>query len=79
VKLGKNASDTCAVLFEAYGGETVRKSAVFEWHKWSKESLHIKITNEDLRSSLSSISRGLFTLNLFHKAKQPTKFIVLRY
>jgi len=27
VKLGKNASDTCAVLSKAYGRE------VFEWHK----------------------------------------------
>jgi hypothetical protein len=30
VKLGKNASDTCAMLSEAYGGEALRKSNVFE-------------------------------------------------
>jgi hypothetical protein len=28
VKLGKHASDTCAVLFEAYGGEAMEKSSV---------------------------------------------------
>jgi len=26
VKLGRNASDTCAVLFKAYGGEAMKKS-----------------------------------------------------
>jgi hypothetical protein len=30
VKLGKNASDTCAVLCEAYGGEAMKKSSVSE-------------------------------------------------
>jgi hypothetical protein len=30
VKLGKNASDSCAVLSKAYGGEAVKKSFVFE-------------------------------------------------
>jgi hypothetical protein len=37
VKLGKNARDTCALLSEAYEGEAVKKSNVFEWHKWFKE------------------------------------------
>jgi len=37
VKLGKNASDTCAMLSEAYGEEAMKKSSVFEWHKWFKE------------------------------------------
>jgi hypothetical protein len=37
VKLRKNASDTCAVLSEAYGGEAMKKSHVFEWHKWFTE------------------------------------------
>jgi hypothetical protein len=35
VKLGKNASDICAVLSDAYGGEAMKKSNVFEWHKQS--------------------------------------------
>jgi hypothetical protein len=30
VKLGKNASDTCALLSERYGGEAAKMSSVFE-------------------------------------------------
>jgi hypothetical protein len=30
VKLGKNASDTCVMLSEAYGGEDVKKPGAFE-------------------------------------------------
>jgi hypothetical protein len=37
VKLGKKASDTCAMHSEAYGGEAVKKSSVFMWHKRFKE------------------------------------------
>jgi hypothetical protein len=37
VKLGNNARDTCAVLTEDYGGDTVKQSSVFEWHKQFKE------------------------------------------
>jgi hypothetical protein len=29
--------ETCAMLFEAYGGEAMEKSSDFEWHKWFKE------------------------------------------
>jgi len=32
VKLRKNASDTYAMLSEAYWGEAMKKSSVFEWH-----------------------------------------------
>jgi len=39
VKLGKNTSDTFAMLSEAYAGEARRKSHVFEWHKWFKEDV----------------------------------------
>jgi hypothetical protein len=28
LKLGKNASDTCAVLLEAYGGKVMKKPSV---------------------------------------------------
>jgi len=45
VKLGKNASDTCAMLSEAYEGEIMKKSSVSVWHKWFKESSHVKIIN----------------------------------
>jgi len=67
VKLGKNASDTCAVLFEAYGGEAVNKSQVFSsgingskrvtrtWKWWQC-------------SSVSSIWRVLVNLTSLHKA-----------
>jgi hypothetical protein len=37
VKSGKNASDTCTVLSEAYRREVMKKSSVFEWHKQFKE------------------------------------------
>jgi hypothetical protein len=47
VKLGRNASDTCAILSKAYGEDAMKKSRVFEWHEQFKYSLHIKITNED--------------------------------
>jgi len=30
VKLGKNASDTCAMFSKVYGGEAMKKSIVFE-------------------------------------------------
>jgi len=46
VKLGENASNTCAMLFEAYGGEAIKVSSVLDWHKQFK-SLHIRNANED--------------------------------
>jgi hypothetical protein len=33
IKLLKNASDTCTLLSKAYGGEDMKKSSVFDWHK----------------------------------------------
>jgi hypothetical protein len=35
-KLGKNTSDTCAVLSEARVGEALKNSSVSEWYKWFK-------------------------------------------
>jgi len=37
LKLRKNANDSCAMLSEAYGGEAMKNSSVFEWHKRFKE------------------------------------------
>jgi hypothetical protein len=48
VKLGKNVHGTCAVLSEPYGGEAMKKSGVFEWHKQFKEGY--EITENDERS-----------------------------
>jgi len=28
--------DTCALFLESYGGEAVKKSVAYEWHKWLK-------------------------------------------
>jgi hypothetical protein len=70
VKLGKNASNNCAMLFEAYGGEGMKKSIVLEWQKRFKERC-------ENCSSLCSISRVLFALNSMHKAKQSTKLTSL--
>jgi len=41
VKLGKNATETRALLSEAQGGEA---KSVSEWHKRFKESSHVEIT-----------------------------------
>jgi hypothetical protein len=32
-----SASDTCAMLFEVYGEETMKKSIVSEWYKRFKD------------------------------------------
>jgi hypothetical protein len=49
VNLGKNASDTCTMLSEAYGEEAVKKSSVFECHKWLK--LGREAVEDDERTS----------------------------
>jgi len=49
VKLGRNASDTCEMLFEACWGEGMKKSRVFEWHKRIKEGC--ENMEDDERSS----------------------------
>jgi hypothetical protein len=74
MKLGKNASDTCSLLPEAYGGEAVKYSSVFEWHKRFKEgredvededNSHMLITFYDIKDN--------FILNSSHKAKKPIR------
>jgi hypothetical protein len=49
VKLGKNANDS-------YGGEAVKKSCDFEWHKWFKEGR--KNVEDDARSRPKSKITG---------------------
>jgi hypothetical protein len=43
-----HASDACAVLSKAYGGEVMKESSIFEWHEHFKEG-H-KNTDDDERS-----------------------------
>jgi hypothetical protein len=47
VKLGNNATDSFAMLSEAYGYEAVKSPSVFEWYKRFKDSSHAEITHED--------------------------------
>jgi hypothetical protein len=37
VKIGKSVSETSAPLTLAYGEYVMKKSSVFEWHRWFKE------------------------------------------
>jgi len=37
VKLGRNASSTCAALSKDYGGDAMKNSSVFEWHTQFRE------------------------------------------
>jgi hypothetical protein len=45
-KLGKNASNTCSVLSEAYGREATNNSNVFELHKRFKEG-HERVEDDE--------------------------------
>jgi len=77
VKLEKNASDTCAVLSEAYG-EKLGKSRVFlSGIIGSKKARMSKSQRQCL--SLSSVLTVLFSLNSFYEAKQSTKLITWKY
>jgi len=48
VKIGKNASETLALLTVAYGEYDIKKSSVFEWHRRFKEG------REDVQDDPSS-------------------------
>jgi len=60
VKLGKNTSDTCAVLSQTYGGEATKKSSVSEWHKRFNEGCE----NWDMKHSDRSLSIRVMAVQL---------------
>jgi hypothetical protein len=83
VKLGKNASDTCAMLSEAYGGQAIKMSSV---------SCHINgstgfaktwkmIERSDRPRSRRTDGNAEKVRNLVHshKSKQSTKLIMWIY
>jgi hypothetical protein len=37
VKTGKSASETLALLTLAFGEYAIKKSCVFDWHRWFKD------------------------------------------
>jgi len=38
VKLGKSGNETLEMLWQAYGGETLSRAAVFQWWRHFKDS-----------------------------------------
>jgi hypothetical protein len=78
VKLGKNASDICAVLFEVHGGQAIKKSSVFEWHILFKYSFQFEIINEDNVHPFLRF-KGMVLFNSSNNAKQSTKPFVWKY
>jgi hypothetical protein len=55
VKLEKNASDTCAMLSEAYGENVMKKASVFDWHKRFIEDLEIVEDDEKFLTTFFDI------------------------
>ena len=37
MKIGKSGSETLALLTVAYGEYAMKKSSVFDWHRWFKK------------------------------------------
>jgi hypothetical protein len=70
VKLGKNASSTCAMLSETCEGQAMRKSSVSGRQKRFKEGGVSKSQMKELIITFFEIKRVLFTSNSVHKAKQ---------
>ena len=56
VRLGKTPLDALGMLQEVYGGETMLRSHVFEWHKRFKEGR--EDVEDDSRSGRPSTSRA---------------------
>jgi hypothetical protein len=66
-------SDT-AVLSKAYGGEAMKKSNVFEWHKWFREGCKNMKDNErsgHIRSHRTNENVEKVQ-NLVHSDRQPS-------
>jgi hypothetical protein len=68
VKLGNNASDTCAMLSEAYGREAMKKSSVLECHKRFKEGReNVKVDERSSRPRCHRTDKNVEKLrNLMH-------------
>jgi len=70
VKLGKNASDTCVVLSEAYGGEALKSQVFLSGINSAKRVSRMWKMMKTLLITFFNI-KDFFTLNSFHKASQP--------
>lgn len=49
MQIGKSESEALALLEQAYGEHSMKKSTVFEWHRWFKkgwEGVHDEARNE---------------------------------
>jgi hypothetical protein len=57
VKLGKNSGDTWALISEAFGGETMKKSSVFEWHTEPKKVHMLKSQMKAMFATFFNISQ----------------------
>jgi hypothetical protein len=75
VTLGKNESYIFAMLAEAYRGEDMKKSNVFEFHKRSKRA---RISMSHMNTMLITFFdiKDIVPWNSFHKASQSTKLII---
>jgi hypothetical protein len=54
VKLGKNASDTCAMLSEAYGEEVMKKSSISECHEYVEDD---EVVVQDLTELMKMLKK----------------------
>jgi hypothetical protein len=59
VKLGRNANGTCALLPEAYGGETMKKSGVLSGINGSKRAHMKKLQMTTMLNTLFSMKGTL--------------------
>jgi hypothetical protein len=71
--LGKNASDICFILSEAYGGEAVEKTNVSEWREELKEcSENMEDDERNGHPTFHRINENFETVrNLMHSDSQP--------